>query len=104
MRGIIDVNASIVCEVGEEIEIDGVMYVGVVSSTQEVMGVQGKMVLRNAKKQGIHVIQGKQKNAYSIQLVPKDFIASLLNTCEVGEERTIDGIIYLGVTVESVVL
>ncbi len=50
MRNIIDMSSSITCEVAEEIEIDGIIYVGV-TNTREVMGVKGETILNNAKRQ-----------------------------------------------------
>jgi len=71
-----------------------------VTNTQEVMGVKGQTILSNVKKQGIQVIQGKQKNGYPVQLVSESFIQSLivLHVCKVGENVEIDGVVYFGVT------
>ena len=79
-------------------EIDGVIYVGV-TGTQEVMGVQGQTILSHVKKQGIQVIQGKQKNGFTVQLVPEGFIQSLVvsHECEIGEKVEINGVVYVGV-------
>ncbi len=98
MRGIIDLNASIVYEVGEEVEIDGVVYVGV-TGLSESMGVKGQRILSNAKKQGIQILHGKQKNGRPVQLVPESFIEGLVVVyeCEVGEKIEIEGVVYIGV-------
>ena len=64
------------CEMGEKVEIDGVVYIGVVTS-KEMMGIPGETILNHAKKQKIQVIQGKQKDGRSIQLVPLSFIEEL---------------------------
>jgi len=57
-------------------EIDGVVYMGV-TSKQKTMGIHGDTILDNVKKQGIHVIQGRQKNRRAIQLIPLSFIEEL---------------------------
>ncbi len=87
------------CEVGEEREIDGIMYIGV-TNTSEVLGVKWERILYNLKKiEGVEGIEARQKNGKPITLVPKSFIEGLKveYTCEVGEEREIDGIVYIGV-------
>lgn len=91
MRVIIDMHSSIVCEVGEKVEIDGVIYVGV-TRMQEVMGVQGYTILNNFKLKNIKIIQGKQKNGSFIRLIPEGFIKQIVVThkCEVGEKLEID--------------
>ena len=69
-------NVSIVCEVGEKVEIDGVVYVGVIN-TQKTMGMNGYTILENVKKNpDIKILKAKQKNGYC-NLVPEKFIESL---------------------------
>ena len=92
------------CEVWDEVEIDGVVYIGVVT-TQEVMGLKWETILNNAKKNpSITILQGKQKWWKPIQLTPKTFIESLLDTCEVWEEKEIDGVVYIGVVATQEVM
>ncbi|MFO0764028.1 MAG: DEAD/DEAH box helicase family protein [Candidatus Gracilibacteria bacterium] len=86
------------CEVGDEVQIDGVVYMGV-TNAQEVMGLRGGTILKNVKNDPtLTILQRKQSSGHPIQLVPKSFIEGLLNTCEAGEEKTIDGVVYMGVT------
>ena len=94
------------CEVGEKVEIDGIMHVGV-TKKQEVMGIRGETILNNAKKDGIQVIQGKQKkNGFSVHLVPESFIRGLMvsHECEVGGKVEIDGIMHIGIVATSEVM
>ena len=106
-QNVISLKDSIICEVWEEIEIDGIAYIGV-THAQEVLWVKGQTILKNAKNSNppIAVILAKQKNWKSIQLIPKSFILSLQieHICEVWEEKTIDEVVYIGVAQSQEVL
>ena len=91
---------AIRCEVGEVQEIEGVKYIGV-THANEVMGIKGFTILRNAKKDEKiweRCKEGRQKNGMNITLVPVSFVEGLVQTCEVGEIQEIDGVKYVGVT------
>jgi hypothetical protein len=93
-----------ICEPEEEKEINGVIYVGV-TGTHEVLGMSGNTIMRNLKRtEGVKSIRGKQPTGKSITLVPKSYIQNLLDTCELGEEKEINGVIYVGVTESNEVM
>ncbi len=86
------------CEPGKEIVIDGTIYIGV-SSTKIIMEVTGTTILARAKKIGIQIIEGKQKNGANINLVPKSFVEwmKVEYTCEPGKEIVINWETCIGV-------
>jgi superfamily II DNA or RNA helicase/urease beta subunit len=104
LRDIINLDSSLRCEPGEEKEVDGVIYVGV-THNNEVMGMKWSAIFANLKKaDSVKSINGRQKNGKSITLVPKSFIEWLMDTCEPGEEKEVDGVIYMGVTHKNEVM
>ena len=52
------------------------------------------------KRSEIQRIPARQDNGMPVTLVPKSFIEDLQveHTCESGEEKTIEGVVYIGVT------
>ena len=93
---------AIRCEVGGIQEIDGMRYIGV-TGPNEVMGVSGKNILSNAKRNEQVWEQcktGRQNSGYPITLVPVSFVEGLKveYTSESGEIQMIDGVRYVGVT------
>ena len=90
------------CDHWEEIIINNVIHVGVSKTWELINGLTYKAIVYSGEKQNIKMLTGRQTlegvRWRSIRLVPKKFIESLLNTCEVWEEKEIDGVVRVGVT------
>lgn len=54
----------------------------------------------------VSVLLARQKNGLRVNLIPRSFIESFVveHTCEPGEEKEIDGAVYVGVTNANEVL